>query len=146
MKTARWQPTTKLSKEEIQRFQRILQAQRTEALRTLNRLGDEARGTEAESPQDIGDLCTATLSRESLFQQTGERRLMVRDLEAALARIRHGTFGVCVACGDDINPRRLDAVPWTEYCLRCQEGFEEEIRAKHFWSTTRGVSTLRKVG
>ena len=32
-----------------------------------------------------------------------------------------GSYGVCLHCEEDIKPKRLDAVPWTKYCIRCQE-------------------------
>jgi DnaK suppressor protein len=42
----------------------------------------------------------------------------VRD---ALRSIGDGTFGVCLRCEDDISPKRLAAVPWTAFCIQCQE-------------------------
>lgn len=135
MRAEQSQRTRKMETSEIQRFQSILTVQRDEAMRYLDRL-----------PKDLGDLCETTLPRESLFQQTGERRLMVRMIEAALARIQQGTFGVCVACGDDINPRRLDALPWTQYCLRCQQGFEQGKEMEYRSGLTDRQVTLRKSG
>ncbi len=64
---------------------------------------------------------------------------MVRMIDVALARIQQGIFGGCVACGDDINSRRLDALPWTQYCLRCQQSFEEVEKVD-------GRVTLKKAG
>jgi RNA polymerase-binding transcription factor len=110
--------TRKMDSSEIQRLRRMLEVQRNEAIRVLDRLAEDRVESDAK---DIGDFCTTTLSKEALFQLTSERRLMVRMIEAALARIQRGTFGICVACGEDINPRRLEALPWTRYCLRCQE-------------------------
>lgn len=135
MRTQSSQKTRKMEGLEIRRFRSILEAQRDEVLRSLNRLGDETRGVDADYPKDSGDVCMTTLFREALFQQTSGRRLMVRRIEAALDRIQHGTFGVCVDCGDDINPKRLDAVPWTRHCLPCQEGFEqgEELEDRVAW-------------
>lgn len=60
----------------------------------------------------------------------GERSLgllvMDRDLEvleevhAALARMNQNEYGLCQICEDPINPRRLDAIPWTRRCIGCQ--------------------------
>ena len=44
-----------------------------------------------------------------------------RNLAVALLRIENGTFGTCAHCGNDIARRRLEAVPWTPFCIRCQE-------------------------
>ncbi len=46
---------------------------------------------------------------------------LLRNVRAALRRIDEGAFGVCLHCEEDISPKRLAAVPWTAYCIRCQE-------------------------
>jgi DnaK suppressor protein len=43
----------------------------------------------------------------------------------ALERIEEGSYGQCVACENEINPKRLEAVPWARYCLQCQERLEQ---------------------
>lgn len=45
----------------------------------------------------------------------------LRQVEAALQRLESGEYGFCLACGGRITPKRLAAVPWTRYCLFCQE-------------------------
>ena len=40
-----------------------------------------------------------------------------------------GEYGECVRCGEDINEKRLEAVPWATMCIRCQE--ETETNAEH---------------
>jgi DnaK suppressor protein len=113
-----------MNNSEIQRLQRWLQIHREAALTSLDRLADETRTVDSNYPQDVADRCVTSLSKESLFQQANERRRVVRMIEAALARIQRGAFGVCIECGDEIDLRRLEAVPWTPYCLRCQLGRE----------------------
>ncbi|MGA8490219.1 MAG: TraR/DksA family transcriptional regulator, partial [Terriglobales bacterium] len=88
-------------------------------------------GLDSDGPKDVGDVCISNLSKEALFQQRDERQLIVRMTESALDRIQQGTFGVCVACGDHINPHRLDALPWTQYCLSCQKEFEQGEKFKN---------------
>jgi DnaK suppressor protein len=48
-------------------------------------------------------------------------------VDGALERIREGSFGECIACGDEINPKRLEAVPWTRHCIECQEKAEQGL-------------------
>jgi DnaK suppressor protein len=112
---------------DIQRLRRYLEIHREEALRCLSRLGDETRSVDSGYPQDVADLCASSVSKESLFQRSSERRRLLRMIDAALARIQQGTYGVCACCGDEINSRRLDALPWTQYCLRCQQAAEREM-------------------
>ena len=113
-----------MKKFENRRFQRILENYRNETLQLLKQSENEARGLDDNCPHDSGDLSVASCSKEYLFQRSSEIRNLICLIDASLQRIRTGAFGVCVGCGDDIEIRRLEAVPWTEYCLRCQEAFE----------------------
>ena len=61
----------------------------------------------------------------------GERELAIRNLDRdsslqrqinrALARIAKGTYGVCLHCEENILPKRMAAVPWAAFCIKCQE-------------------------
>jgi DnaK suppressor protein len=113
-----------MESSESQRFERILKMRLEQTIRSLDRLENETRSIDSDSPSDPGDRCVMSVSKEALFQQSGEHRAMVRTIEAALDRIQQGTFGVCIACGDEIKPRRLDALPWKQYCLGCQQVLE----------------------
>ena len=65
------------------------------------------------------------------MQRTGERELAIRNLDresnllgnvrGAPRRIKDGNFGTCLHCDEEISPKRLNAVPWTAYCITCQE-------------------------
>src|ERR1700676_2340179 len=59
------------------------------------------------------ELAIAGLNRESTVR---------RSVASALHRTKDGSFGTCVHCDGDIGRRRLEAVPWTSLCIRCQEG------------------------
>ena len=47
-------------------------------------------------------------------------------IHAALARIKGGTYGICIRCGNDISEARLDAVPYTPLCRNCASGKEAD--------------------
>ena len=67
-----------------------------------------------------------TLHQQGLAYQT------LKLIDAALDRVAAGEFGTCLACGEPISNRRLNAIPWAEYCIGCQENlarFEESGRA-----------------
>ncbi|HXY49873.1 MAG TPA: TraR/DksA family transcriptional regulator [Terriglobales bacterium] len=116
-----------ITKADIQRLQAKLEACREKAFRTLVRLGNEAREMDVESPMDIADRSVGHLVRESLYLQGSQCRNQLRSVESALERIREGTYGNCGVCGEDIQPRRLEALPWTNCCLRCQEQRERQL-------------------
>lgn len=46
---------------------------------------------------------------------------ILRNIEEALWRIEHGTFGVCRDCGEPISEARLNAIPWSRLCITCKE-------------------------
>lgn len=50
----------------------------------------------------------------------------ISDIEGALQRIAHGTYGTCIRCGDEIAAERLEAWPTAKRCLRCQRIHEQE--------------------
>lgn len=114
---------------EVERFRRYLEVHREEAVRALNRLGDPARTSDPDCAQHLADVSRTGLSEEPRLRLSQERLLLLRLIEAALSRIQEGTYGVCTSCGDPITPRRLDALPWTQYCLRCQQARERRAEA-----------------
>ena len=117
-----------MTKTEVDRFRAILTARVAELERdtrhrdalTIERSADELEEIQAASQRALA-LCN--LDRE--FNQ-------LRDVRAALRRIQEGRFGICQGCDEDIHPRRLAAVPWATFCIRCQEAADrnlEEMRS-----------------
>ena len=102
-------------------FKTLLVKKQRELLSSLAALEGEARASgEAEVRDSTDDATTSQATSESLDEaavvtQTLEQ---VRD---ALQRIEDGSYGKCVVCGRPIEHARLEAVPWTPYCLEDQE-------------------------
>lgn len=106
---------------DIERFRQKLKLRRQQILEFLKRLDDETQALDRDSAQDIADRSVLDLSKESFFERTSQQRIVLRMVDGALGRISGRSFGVCTSCGDNISARRLEALPWTQYCLRCQE-------------------------
>jgi DnaK suppressor protein len=117
--------------EEIQinQLKQKLEFQRDETRQFLRRLEQEACSLDADTTQDSADRCVISVSKESLYERMSQRRTVLLLIEAALKRIADGSFGICVGCGDKIQDQRLHALPWTQFCLRCQGELEEKIGA-----------------
>jgi len=113
---------------DIGQIRQKLKLRRQQLLDVLKRLDDETQALDPDSAQDIADRSVLGMSKESLFAQASQQRMVLRMVNGALERISDGSFGLCVSCGDDISARRLEALPWTQYCLRCQEVLEDEHR------------------
>lgn len=120
--------TRKTGNAEIRYFRQRLDSYREEALAFLHRVEEEGQRLNDNRPSDVGDFCTQTASREYLFERSSQQRQLLRRVEMALRRIESGAYGECIACSDKINHKRLVAMPWTEYCLQCQEERERWAR------------------
>ena len=70
----------------------------------------------AESHKDPADTAADKSERDILFAELGMEENSIAEVEAALHRIRAGTYGICEATGKPISPDRLRAIPWTRYC------------------------------
>lgn len=111
---------------DVERLRHKLEFQRHEAQQFLRRMEQEAQSLDADAT-DSADRCVISVSKESLFERSSQRRTVLRLIEAALKRIADGSFGTCVGCGDEVQDQRLQALPWTQFCLRCQGELEEQI-------------------
>ena len=127
-----------MEQRDIERLRQKLEFMRHESRQLLRRVDQEAQSLDADSPQDSADRSVISLSKESVFERSSQHRTSLRRIEAALRRIADGSFGVCVGCGDDIQSRRLEAVPWTQYCLRCQRELEQGMGSSF---STRSLTT-----
>lgn len=114
-----------MTKREFKQLRERLEQQLQEVHRFLGRLEQETRTLELDIPQDSADLSAVNLSQESLFAQASQRRQQLRRIEGALQRMDQGSFGTCQLCEEEIAQRRLEALPWTQYCLQCQQMIEQ---------------------
>lgn len=112
---------------DIGQIRQKLKLRHQQLLELLKYLDDESEALDQDSTQDIAGRRLFAMSKKSLFEQARQQGIVLRMVNGALTRISEGSFGVCVSCGDDISARRLEALPWTQYCLRCQEVLESEF-------------------
>jgi len=74
--------------------------------------------------QQVADPLDMTLQaaeRELTVQRLGLSSTLARRIQSAIERLDNGSFGLCLKCEDNIAPKRLNALPWAELCIRCQE-------------------------
>jgi len=91
------------------------------------RLGDEVQ-TAADAGDDqraASDLAQVDQLKEDFLALAQTDSEILAELRAALRRIEDGTYGRCVVDGEPIDEKRLEAVPWTPYCLKHQSELEE---------------------
>jgi DnaK suppressor protein len=89
-----------------------------EAYRKNKSYGMEADG---EATQDIADKAANSYTKEFLFSLSNTERTLLQMVDEALVRIDGRRYGVCAVCEEEMNMKRLEAVPWARLCLACQE-------------------------
>jgi DnaK suppressor protein len=113
-----------MDKKQVQQFKKRLETRHQELRRSVARTQEDGRTVEDAGAADASDRAASSYTKDFLFHQsTGERKLLDA-VEDALQRIHDGSFGQCVSCGNEINLRRLEAVPWTQHCIACQRKME----------------------
>ena len=121
-----------MDKKKLENFRKRLETRQKELRHMVTRNQQDGRAADDEATQDVADRAASSYTKEFLFSQSNADRHLLNMVEGALARIREGSFGECVSCGKEINPKRLEAVPWTQYCIQCQEKAEKGLlEAKH---------------
>jgi len=116
-----------MDKKKLDTFKKRLETRQLELRRTVTRTQADGRTADEDTAQDIADRASSSYTKEFLFSQSNNERQLLQMVEGALARIREGSFGECISCGREINPKRLEAVPWTRHCIECQEKLEQGI-------------------
>ena len=106
-----------MNKTELQKHKTILEAKRDELSVGLWNRADIA----IEKTPDALDEVQLAGERELAIRNLDRGSNLLRSVRGALARMADGSYGICLHCEEEIKPKRLDAVPWTKYCIRCQE-------------------------
>jgi DnaK suppressor protein len=80
-----------------------------------------SRERDSEATQDPADMAANAYTKELLFSMSANDRRLLDLIDEALVRIEAGGYGECVHCGESVQDKRLEAVPWARHCLRCQD-------------------------
>jgi DnaK suppressor protein len=113
-----------VSTKKVQQFKETLEARMVECERVLANAEEETRANSARQA-DSADQAAAEYERQTLAHKADVARQTITRLTDALKRISQGNFGECAQCGAEIEVKRLEAVPWARYCLKCQEAREQ---------------------
>jgi RNA polymerase-binding transcription factor DksA len=114
-----------LSCEQLRAARDALVAQREEILASVSSLqrDEEVLMASARSgedrPRNETESNVIASDRHLVAQLTGRIAESLQEVEAALARIEEGTYGVCTGCGQPIPPARLEVRPRTATCVGC---------------------------
>ena len=111
----------RMSKKDMEKYRRLLEEKKTSLSSDLAKTRSAEEETTEVSTQDIADKAVSSYTREFLYSLTDGERSTLLQIDDAINRIDDVTYGMCINCGQSIAEKRLTAVPWTPYCVDCQE-------------------------
>jgi len=106
-----------MTQTEINKYKAMLESKQAELSAGLRNREDIA----IEKTPDAIDEVQLAGERELAIRNLDRESNLLRNVRGALGRVADGSYGICMHCEEDIKIKRLDAVPWTKYCIKCQE-------------------------
>jgi DnaK suppressor protein len=107
-----------MKKAELHRYRNQLLELRTRLRGERERIVEGVRS--GEQPVGEHDRCISEAADKEVSVELNEE-IIQQQITAALQRIEDGTFGICRDCGGVIAAVRLDTVPYTPHCAKCQQ-------------------------
>jgi RNA polymerase-binding protein DksA len=108
---------------DLNEFRDLLEERRrhvVDAIERLQKENDAARDDESLEPaadNHPADAATSHVDREIGYTLEEDEEELLREIDAGLARIEDGTYGICVRCGKAIGEERLRALPHAALCI-----------------------------
>lgn len=93
---------------------------------------------------DIYDIASSERERELTLMLGDRDREKLAEIEDALDRINHNSYGACEECGEPIAEDRLRALPFTRVCVECQSRNEKEQKIKGRFEEESGLGIMEK--
>ncbi|MFB3922687.1 MAG: TraR/DksA family transcriptional regulator [Terriglobia bacterium] len=116
-----------MDKKKAEIYKKRLLAKQEELLRQVSKSEQDGRQIDEDTTQDIADKAANSYTKEFLFHQSDDNRRILQLVHDALERLKSGSYGLCVACQEEVQVKRLEAVPWARHCIECQEKQEQGL-------------------
>ncbi|HOV37552.1 MAG TPA: TraR/DksA family transcriptional regulator [Spirochaetales bacterium] len=118
-----------MEKEFIEKMRIALEDLKREILNKLTAENSEFRAlVEDIDPKDLVDLASDDIDRKTLEALGSQELKRLRLIDAALARIENGKYGICMKCNKKIPQERLQAIPYAILCVDCKNSDERRNR------------------
>lgn len=105
---------------------------RDDVRRELRNYDEQTYSRLTEGVPDPGDQSVADLLSDLNLADVTRDIGELRDIDVALQRLKEGSYGICVDCGREIDPARLEANPAAVRCIDDQRRYENRDRRKHY--------------
>jgi len=123
----------KFNKKALNEFKKILIKRKEQINEEINHISsDTLMQSQKDASGDISgysyhmaDVATDNYDREFSLGLASNERDILYEIDAALEKIKDGTFGLCEECEKPISKTRLKAVPYAKLCIKCQKAREK---------------------
>ena len=112
--------------KKLKKYRELVQSRIAELNRSITAAQEQARALGTRHADAMDQAATEYEKQVALHKATADRQLLQK-LMRALERIRAGNFGECAECGGEIEAKRLEAIPWAQYCIKCQQALEQNL-------------------
>jgi DnaK suppressor protein len=116
-----------MDKKRLEYYKKKLLNRRDDLVQTITRTEEEGRQADDDPTVDLADKAANSYTKEFLFGQTNADRSILNLIDEALKRIRAEEYGSCANCEEELQQKRLEAVPWAKHCITCQEKMEQGL-------------------
>ena len=110
-----------MDKRKVKAYRDKLLARRESLFSQVTEAEMSSRERDLEATQDPADMAANAYTKELLISMSANDRKLLQLIDEALERVERGEYGECVNCAEPLAEKRLDAVPWARYCLKCQD-------------------------
>ncbi|MDA1312318.1 MAG: TraR/DksA family transcriptional regulator [Acidobacteria bacterium] len=121
--------TKVVTKAQIKKFRALLEAKAEEIRASLGSSKAAKALARGDEPADLEDLPVQSHEEWIFVNRNNIDVMLLREIEAALARMESDEYGTCPECEEPISMKRLHAIPWAHYCVPCQEELSEDSEA-----------------
>jgi DnaK suppressor protein len=108
-------------------YKNVLEKKAEEVRRSMSAQKAAQVVARLDCPSDEGDLSQQHHEEWIFLNRNTIDMKLLREISDALQRLAHGHYGVCLECEEPISVKRLEAVPWARYCVKCQEQIAARI-------------------
>lgn len=115
-----------MNKKEKEYFKKKLLERKQKILEKLTELDTESKEVETDIAQDVVDKAESSYTKEFLLSLSDAERSQLFLIDNALKRLQRGEFGICQMCQKEVGKKRLEVLPWTPFCIDCQQKAEQE--------------------
>jgi len=117
--------------KKLEHFKKLLLEKKQRLIAEADRAFHNLEGG-TEHLADPTDIATMESDLGLDLRLRDRERKLLRKIEKALQKIEEGSYGICEACGEEIEEKRLEARPEATLCIRCKREQErmEKLRGE----------------